>query len=151
MNKYHRVTHTSEHTRRVWHVTSMRRSTIVERNEQILSTKTQAHTTWHNSRHSYNTTGANSFALGANGIVGVHLNMRVVANSDTLGGQRKIRPIILQCSPRTLTRLLFTNKIHRFTSAIVVTFSLKYTAVRLWMSSLLELEFYFQPACVTWR
>ena len=77
----------------------MRRSTIVERNEQILSTKTQAHTTWHNTiRHSYNTTGANSFARGANGIVDVHLNMQVVANSDTLGGQRKIRPIILQYS-----------------------------------------------------
>ena len=74
----------------------MRRSTIVERNEQILSTKTQAH---NSNRHSYNTTGANSFARGANGIVGVHLNMWVVANSDTLGGQRKIRPIILQCSP----------------------------------------------------
>ena len=68
MNKYHRETHTSEHTRRVWDVTSMRRSTIVERNERILSTKTQAHTTW----HSYNTTGANSFARGGNGIVGVH-------------------------------------------------------------------------------
>ena len=40
MNKYHRVTHTSEHTRRVWDVTSMRRSTIVEIYEQILSTKT---------------------------------------------------------------------------------------------------------------
>ena len=34
MNKNHRVTHTSEHTRRVWDVTSMRRSTIVERNEK---------------------------------------------------------------------------------------------------------------------
>ena len=40
MNKYHRVTHASEHTRRVWDVTSMRRSTIVEIYEQILSTKT---------------------------------------------------------------------------------------------------------------
>ena len=77
----------------------MIRSTIVERNEQILSSNTEAQTTWHNTnRHSYNTTGANSFARGANGIVGVHLNMRVVANSDTLVGQRKIRPIILQCS-----------------------------------------------------
>ena len=57
----------------------MRRSTIVERNEQILSTNTQAQTTW----HSNNTSGANSFARGAIGIVGVHLNMWVVANSDT--------------------------------------------------------------------
>jgi len=77
----------------------MRRSIIVERNEQILSTKTQAHTTW----HSYNTTGANSFARGANGIVGLHLNMRVIANSDTHGGQRKIGPIILQYIRNGLT------------------------------------------------
>jgi len=53
-------------------------------------------TTW----HSKNTKiSANSFARGEKGIVGVHLNMWVVANSDTRGGQRKIEPIILQCSP----------------------------------------------------
>jgi len=104
MNKYHRVTHTSEHTRRVGDVTSMRRSTIVERNEQTLSTKTRAHNT---NRHSYKTTGANSFARSANGIVGVHLNMRVFTNSDTLGGQRKIRPIILQCSQKQVAPMKY--------------------------------------------
>jgi len=82
-----------------WDVTSMRRSTIGERNKQILSTKTQAHTSWHNTTwHGNITSGANSFARGANGIVGVHLNRRVVANSDKHGGQWKIGPIILQCS-----------------------------------------------------
>jgi len=43
----------------------------------------------------------NTFARGANGIVGVHLN-----NSDTHGGQRKIGPIILQCSLGGRKRML---------------------------------------------